>query len=135
MIAKKDWFTIRKFGGWGLTPATKEGWMYIGVFVGLVTSVQFLPISLEARNWIAYAMIALLLIDIGTVMLFLNKDERERAHEAIAERNASWAMVTALVIGMLYKTIVFGKVDPIFLAIILVGAMVKSLTFIYLRNK
>lgn len=38
MIDKKDWFRIRKFGGWGVTPATKEGWVYIAIFVLLVTT-------------------------------------------------------------------------------------------------
>jgi len=31
----------------------------------------------------------------------VKKDEREYIHEAVAERNAAWAMMTILVIGIL----------------------------------
>ena len=37
-------------------------------------------------------------------MLTMPRDEHERVHEAIAERNALWAMLAVLVIGVAEQT-------------------------------
>lgn len=29
MIARADWFRRRKYGGWGVSPRTWQGWAYI----------------------------------------------------------------------------------------------------------
>lgn len=36
MIAQKEWFGRRKYTGWGVTPKTWQGWVYIAVAVGLL---------------------------------------------------------------------------------------------------
>jgi hypothetical protein len=44
MLGNPKWFKRRKYSGWGLTPATWQGWMYFGIlicsilFVSLVTT-------------------------------------------------------------------------------------------------
>jgi hypothetical protein len=80
-------------------------------------------------------------IDFMDIFRKVKRDERDVIHEAIADRNALWFMIIALIVGLAYKTagnIVAGKaemVDPIILGALLGAAAVKSLTHWYLRDK
>lgn len=123
MIAKSSWFSIRKFGGWGLTPNSWQGWLYIVIFI--------LPLIFIKNQIFIYSWTALLVIDLVDVFLHLKKDERESLHEAIADRNALWAIILILVVGSLIRQ----TVDPVIFIALLVGAAVKSLTAWYLRDK
>ena len=140
MIGKPQWFKVRKYGGWGLSPATKEGWFYIAGFIALVLIVQSLPLSQSLKTAVTSTLGVILAIDVVDIMFHLKKDEREALHEAISERNASWAMVAAMVCIFGYKAIVTAinggdSLDTIWLVPILVGTVAKAATNLYLRNK
>ena len=133
MIGQPNWFKTRKYGGWGVTPATKEGWIYLVVMI--------LPLILLQRIPGAKAVwVAIFLLDIVDIMIRMKKDEREFAHEAVAERNVAWFLIAALMAEFLYKTIstnVNGvvQIDWYLIAPILGATVVKALTHLYLRDK
>lgn len=140
MLGKAEWFQKRKYGGWGLSPRTWQGWVYIFVFIGILLGFQSLPFWDTATRTIFTATWALILFfDTLYIMATLQKDELEQQHEAIAERNASWAMVSVLTVGILYQVISSGLeqnvvIDP-FLVIALVGGLiVKSISYITLER-
>jgi hypothetical protein len=67
-------------------------------------------------------------------------DERERIHEAVAERNAMWVMVAALVVGFAYRSAqasVAGEVyvDPVILVALGAGLAAKAITNFYLDRR
>lgn len=134
MIAKSSWFSPRKFGGWGLTPNCWQGWTYIlfiSLLIGILGSIK-LP-----GFWSTGLMLAIGIIfslDFIDIFVHLKKDERDVMHEAIAERNAMWFMVSVLGFGVAYQAS-SNTIDPIIL-IALVGSMiVKAITHWYLQNK
>ena len=141
MIGKPNWFKIRKYGGWGLTPATKEGWIYIALCALPLVIFQSLPYWNENTRFIATLVwVAVIIIDVIDIMFHIKKDEREYLHEAIAERNVAWFLIAAIAVGFFYKTVTSGLTgQPIidwYLAIPLFGAaLVKTLTNLYLRDK
>jgi len=141
MIGKAEWFKIRKYGGWGITPVNKNGWWYIAGITLPMIIFQSLPWwSEEIRTVVTMIWAGIISIDVLDIMVHLKKDEREVLHEAIAERNAAWWMVTVIVIGFLVKTLeraVNGEVyfDPILATALLGAALIKSLSHWYLRNK
>jgi hypothetical protein len=140
MIGKPQWFKVRKYGGWGLTPATKEGWFYIGIFIVIVCVIQNLPISQEIKTAITSILAIVCVLDVVDIMFHLKKDEREVLHEAISERNASWAMIATIVIVYGYQSILGAingnpTIDPVMLIPLFTGVVAKALTNLYLRNK
>lgn len=141
MIGQPSWFKIRKYGGWGLTPAKKEGWLYMLAFVIPLIFIQSVfPFSEQTKFYISFIWTFLLLLDVLDIMFKIKKDEREYMHEAIAERNVSWFLIFSLVIGFMYKTISTGTTNQpvidLYLLIPLLGAaLVKTLTHLYLRDK
>jgi len=140
MFAKTEWFTTRKWGGWGLTPKTWQGWVYIILMVIPIAVIPYLPI---AKNWQTPLMLgwtAVLVIDVMGIMYRIKKDERETMHEAIAERNAMWFMVTALGIGVAYQAGIsamaqINKIDPVIIIALLGSTLVKATSHWYLRDK
>ena len=64
-------------------------------------------------------------------MTKIQKDERERLHEAIADRNALWF----LLFGLVAWAFVTQKFDPYFIGILLGATAVKAITQIYLKDK
>jgi len=140
MIGKAEWFRMRKYGGWGIRPATKEGWIYIGVVMIPFLLVSILPLEEKIKTIVTWILMVGLLVEITEIMIRMKKDEREEKHEAIAERNASWFMLTIILLGFFYRTIEAGLkekiyVDPILATVLLGGAMVKGVTFWRLRKK
>ncbi len=123
MIAKASWFSIRKWGGWGLTPNCWQGWLYIAVLI--------LPLIFIKNIYFVYSWVAIFIIDILYIFLTLKKDEREVLHEALAERNALWMMILILVVGSIIKQ----TLDPIILVALLGATIVKAITHWYLRDK
>ena len=106
MIGKPEWFSRRKYGGWGLYPVSKEGWMYIALIMSPLFMFNFLPFLNDGVRFVLnVSWIVFIIIDILDIMFHLKKDEREIKHEAIAERNAAWTMVAILVIGLLYDIV------------------------------
>lgn len=141
MIGKKEWFKRRKYGGWGIAPKTWQGWVYIAVFIAIIILIQNLPLGDAKNNVIASLVITIVVFaDCIDIMIRLPMDEREKIHEAKAERNALWAMLTILVIGVLYQTgigLANEKVviDPIIIIAIAGAVIVKAATNIYLDRK
>lgn len=141
MIGKSEWFGRRKYGGWGLTPKTWQGWAYIGAFILLVSATQSFPgLSLSIKNNIVYGLVALICIDVVHMMISVKKDELEIKMEAIAERNAAWGMVIVTVIAFMVQTIQSVitnqlAIDWYLPAIIAVGAVTKSITNYWYERK
>lgn len=140
MIGKYEWFKRRKYTGWGFTPATWQGWVYIIVLVlplillTNIGSISSFKIILMVIWGIIFA------IDFVDIIIHLPKDERDRMHEAIAERNALWAILAVLTIGVGYQASsgsINGliKVDPVILIAIAAGLVVKIISNIYLDKK
>ncbi len=106
MIGKADWFKRRKYTGWGVTPSTWQGWVYVLAIIIGVLIIQFLiPTTIKIKAVITYAWVLLIILDVIHIMATLKNDERESKIEAIAERNVAWAMIVVLVVVIFYETI------------------------------
>lgn len=140
MIGNPKWFNPRKYTGWGLTPSCWQGWAYIFAFLLPVAIINSLIISENIKNIFTIVWTGLLLIDFVHIMSQIKKDERERLHEALSDRNALWFMLIVLAVGMVYQaankiTLNTNNIDPIILIALLGGTLVKALTQFYLRDK
>jgi hypothetical protein len=140
MIGKPQWFKRRKYSGWGFTPATWEGWVYIFITIlPLVLLTGFAPVN-QTRMVFIVIWALIVSFDFIDIIIHLPKDEREMVHEAIAERNALWVMIAVLAIGVAYQTAssaVAGavKVDPLIIIAIVAGLLSKIISNIYLDKK
>ncbi len=106
MIGKAEWFQRRKYGGWGISPKTWQGWLYLLVVFGSFFILQALPFwDVRTRVLVSAFWMAFLLFDVTHIMASLKRDEREYKIEAISERNAAWAMALVLAIGVSYEMI------------------------------
>lgn len=141
MIGKAKWFKRRKYGGWGVAPKTWQGWAYLAVFIGLALLIQILPFGTEQHKMIATMILAgLVVIDVIHIMIHLPMDERDRLHEATAERNALWVMLAILIAGAGYQaaTSLVGpnpQIDPVIIIAIFGALIAKAITNIYLDRK
>lgn len=131
MIANPKWFNLRKYSGWGLTPNCWQGWAYIFAYIIPVVIINSLPITQDLKNIFSSVVMGVLVIDILHTMTKIHKDERERLHEAIADRNALWFLLFGLIAWAFYKQ----NFDPILVGILLGATAIKALTQIYLRDK
>lgn len=131
MIANPKWFSPRKYTGWGLTPNCWQGWVYTLSFVLLVSLISYLPINQVLKNIIIGLIVGIFIIDVFHIMFLQQKDERERLHEALADRNALLFMLAALIVYFFVKQIF----DPWLLVTLLGATLVKALTHFYLRDK
>jgi hypothetical protein len=140
MIGKPIWFRRRKYSGWGFTPVTWEGWVYTLIAILpliLLTSVS--PIT-QTRMILIVIWALIVCFDFIDIILHLPKDERDMIHEAIAERNALWVIITVLAFGVAYQVgsgAVMGvvKVDPVIVVAIIAGLFAKIISNIYLDRK
>jgi hypothetical protein len=134
IIAKPEWFGRRKYGGWGVNIKTWQGAVYLAGMFLLLIILQLIPnLSTETRLIITGVWMAFLLVDLVDIMWKLEKDERERMHEAIAERNAAWGMMLVLVIGVFIELMYNALkqeiyVNPFIIAALVVGVIIKSIT-------
>lgn len=131
MIGNPKWFNVRKYSGWGLTPNCWQGWLYIIIFIIPIAIIDSINLGPKFKSIFIGAWTVLLLIDVFHMMTQIKKDERERLHEAIADRNALWFMILVLIIYAFIKQ----SLDPVFLVALIGAAAVKSITQIYLRDK
>jgi len=140
VIAKSGWFVRRKYLGWGLMPKTWQGWLYALMIVVVFGIVINLPIDMNYKIIIYVLLGIFLFIDLGNAMINI-KDEREKIHEAIAERNALWAMITVIAVGVGYQvasSVVknsWSAVDPFLIAAVVVALAVKAISNIWLDRK
>jgi len=141
MIGRPEWFKRRKYAGWGLMPATWQGWAYVATMVAVIFGVQALAfLDDEVRIGLMFAIALVFSADIVHMMMRQHVDERERIHEAVAERNALWVMLVVLGVGVAEQAAASAirgsiRVDPVILAA-LVGALIaKAATNLYLDRK
>lgn len=144
MLANPKWFTRRKYTGWGITPVTWQGWVYIGCMVGFVIGVilicEWLELSSTYLSGITLVMLGLITAEALHIAMKINKDERETLHEALAERNAAWVVILLLNFGIMYQLITSSYegsfyVDPFLIVAILSGIVTKGITNWYLQDK
>lgn len=141
MIGKPEWFRRRKYSGWGLTPKTKEGWLYVlFIVIPFVVVKNMTNWSEKTKNIVMLVWLAVILIDVIDIMIRMKKDEREIIHEAIAERNAAWFMVAILAFGLLYYAIINAIQEKIFLEPFIAtalfgGVVVKAISTLYLERR
>lgn len=141
MIGNPKWFSSRKYSGWGLTPNCWQGWAYIAIITLPFALIN--QFSLPGSWSTIFSLIWSLIFAADFVHIFLNlkKDERDILHEAIAERNALWFILTALAVGIAYQISVgiakndTNNVDPVLIIALLGGLVVKAITNFYLRDK
>lgn len=131
MIGKSKWFNLRKYSGWGLTPNCWQGWVYILAFIIPVAIISNLNIDPNYKNIFSIVIVAVLIIDTLHMMSQIKNDEREKLHEAIADRNALWFLLFGIIVWAFIKQIM----DPILIGILLGATAVKAITQIYLRDK
>ena len=134
IIAKPEWFTRRKYGGWGLGIKTWQGAVYMAaMFITLIVLLQLAGDSVETKLLVTGVWMVFLLIDVFDVMWKLKKDERERMHEAIAERNAAWGMMVVITLGIIIEIMynVMNNsfyVNPFLVGALAVGVIIKSVS-------
>lgn len=133
MIGKPEWFERRKYTGWGLTPKTWQGWAYIGIVAAPIIVLPFLHLEGQLTTYLMLGWAGLMAFDVLDIMLNLKQDEREKAHEAIAERNAAWAMIAVLTIGIAYQAASSAKtgiliLDPFLVIAVAGGLAAKAFT-------
>lgn len=142
MLGKPEWFERRKYWGWGISPKTWQGWVYLFIIIVPFMVIQSLfDWNNEARIIVTLIWLFVVLIDVLDIMIRLKKDEREAAHEAIAERNALWAMMIALVLGLSYQIAksaalgIISGIDPFIVGALLAATITKTVTNFYLDKK
>jgi len=131
MIGNPKWFSLRKYTGWGLTPITWQGWLYIAIFIVPIAIINSIPIDQNIKNIFSIIWAALLVIDMIHIMSQIKQDERERLHEAISDRNALWFMMFVLIGWVIFKQ----DLNPIFFIALIGATLVKAATNFYLRDK
>jgi len=140
MIGKREWFKRRKYTGWGFSPATWQGWAYI--FVAILPYIILgttKPVD-TIRLVVLIIWSIIIVIDFIDIITHLPKDERDRIHEAMAERNALWVIISVLAIGIIYQASSsvnpeISKVDPIILIAIFAGLLAKIISNVYFDKK
>lgn len=106
-----------------------------------LVAFQAVPIwSLEVRLGITAIWALILIVDTVDIMIKMKKDEREKVHEAIAERNAMWVLTAVLAAGVAYQAAASGisqkiLVDPWIVAALFLGLAAKAITNYYLDRK
>ncbi|MFA6095151.1 MAG: hypothetical protein WC757_04710 [Candidatus Paceibacterota bacterium] len=140
MIGKPQWFARRKYTGWGFTPSTWQGWVYLLVIIIPFVLLQSLPIGDNLKLILGIVWAVIFIADFIDIMIHLKKDERDRLHEALAERNALWVIIAVLITGIGFQTAVgvasgVVRVDPIILIALIAGVIAKAITNMYLERK
>lgn len=137
MIGKSHWFKRRKYSGWGVVPATWQGWAYTAVMISPLILLSFTQVN-ETVPAILIIWFIIFSVDMVDIMIHIPKDEREKQHEATAERNALWVMIAVLAMGLAFevaKNTAQGKdvlVDPVILIALVSAVIAKAVTNWYL---
>ncbi|MCL4406379.1 MAG: hypothetical protein M1586_02440 [Patescibacteria group bacterium] len=140
MIAKQGWFKRRKYTGWGVTPASWQGWVYVGLLILPIILLPLFKASAEFQMIFSGAWFLVLILGFIDMTASIKKDEREIIHEAIADRNSLWAMLAILAAGVAYQAAVgsvrgTAGIDPIILIALAAAVFAKAATNIYLDRK
>lgn len=140
MFAKAAWFNRRKYTGWGLTPRTWQGVLYITIVVMVIFFILSLSINETIKIALTGVWIFFVLIDILRLMASIKLDEREQKIEAISERNASWTMVVSISLTILYivtigKEFKGAELIPVLIFPIIAGVIIKGLSNYVLEKR
>lgn len=140
MFANPKWFARRKWGGWGIYPRTKEGWLYIILLITPMVVLSLSSIPEQTKSLWTLIWTVFVVIDAFSIMLRIKDDERETKIEAIAERNAGWAIVFVIGAGIVYQAFMtsmtgVNHLDPFLLTALLVGLIVKAASHYFLRKR
>ncbi len=140
MLGKPHWFKRRKYGGWGLFPATWQGLAYTLAVCAIAIAIQFLPLNEQTKMIVNILFAIVLVADVLDIMRRIPMDERERLHEAVAERNSLWVIITTLAAGIIFQAYMSStsqsmQVDPVIIIALLAGVAAKAATNIYLDRK
>jgi len=75
MIGKKEWFTTRRYTGWGLRPKTWQGWLYVLVAIIVIVFLQSQTFWNwdETRTLLTLGWVALILLDSLHIMFSIRK--------------------------------------------------------------
>jgi hypothetical protein len=143
-ILKPEWFRRRKYSGWGLTPVTWQGWVFVIILVApliLIAPNMANDSNIIGAPFIMFvAYISFIVSVVFYIMTKIEIDEREKSHEAISDRNALWTMLFVIIIGILAETVSPTivhrslSVNPFLVASILFAWLAKVGTTIYLDN-
>lgn len=144
MFARPAWFKRRKYMGWGVTPAKWQGWVYLMAFISVIALTKFILSVFHVENIYQIAimsfLVSMMVIDLIDISFQLKKDEREILHEAIAERNVAWVLVSVLSLGLCAQIIVSiiqqkNQIDPIIVGALCLGLLAKAMSNAYLNDK
>ncbi len=136
MIGKSDWFVRRKYSGWGLTPVKWQGFLYIAGIVAVGFVLQTLPLESPWKIIVLGVFTVIFILDVLLIMASQKLDEREAKIEALAERNASWGMITALSVLLIYSAInQKNDLMPYFIIVLIVGLLAKAGTNLIFRKR
>lgn len=134
IIARPEWFKKTKYRGWDADIKTWQGAVYVAAVIIVFLVLALNPFMDKLDKVVLIGIWALFfLIDLVDILWKLKKDEREKIHEAIADRNAAWVMMIVLSLGFFVELIysVLQKslyVDPFLLIALIAGIMVKIIT-------
>lgn len=141
-ILKPEWFIRRKYSGWGITPVSWQGWVFIialALPLVLIAPNMANNLSITSIPFIIFsAYLSFIIFVVFYIMTKIKIDERERVHEAISDRNALWAMLFVIIIGLLAESvspeIVHSalSINPFLIGCVIVAWIVKVATAIYL---
>lgn len=139
---KPEWFRRRKYSGWGITPITWQGWLTVII---LVSPIAFFSSRLKGADPLLGISLVLFILYFIALMFFIfalmsriKTDERNRSHEAIADRNALWALVFTIAIGLVAEGVspswVHGlaAVNPFLVGGIILAWLVKVISMYWL---
>lgn len=144
MLGNPKWFKRRKYTGWGLTPITWQGWVYVGALFLSLFFISALTVWLNIQTayqiGIVLLVLAAIVLETLDISARINSDERETAHEALSERNAAWTMVVILIGGIVFQAIVSVlqgqlSVDPFMIAALFGGMIAKGISSWYYIDK
>lgn len=139
---KPEWFRRRKYSGWGITPITWQGWLTVIV---LVAPIAYFASKIKGGAPLLGMAVAFFILYFIAFMFFIfglmsriKTDERNRSHEAIADRNALWALIMIIAIGLVLEGVLplwvrsLSQVNPFIVGGIVVAWLVKVISMYWL---
>lgn len=139
---KPEWFRRRKYSGWGVTPITWQGWLTLII---LVAPIAFFALKMKNGAPLVSIMFILFVVYFIAFMFFIfglmsriKSDERNRSHEAIADRNALWALIMIIAVGLVIEGVLpewvhsVAQVNPFIVGGILAAWLVKVVSMYWL---
>jgi hypothetical protein len=144
MFANPKWFKRRKYTGWGISPRTWQGWCYLAIWLGLLVSTTYVMDLFQLNSLFKLGLICVFIIimgiDVVDIVRKMQLDEREKQHEAFAERNSCWTIIMVLALGLCYQVVISVinnriDIDPFIVSSLIIGTIVKAFSNWYYLDK